>query len=94
MELTHSEQPATVELVVLALDGKGDELLVVELLGHGRGPPPGVGVDQEDTVGERVDDERLDRIRMFVPNKMEHQAEELEAQPVSGLVCQREPPCL
>ncbi len=65
---------------MLALNSKRHKLLVVELLGHRGRPPPGVGVNKQDAVGEGVDDEGLYRVSVVVAYKMEHQTKELEAQ--------------
>lgn len=55
--LTHPDQPPAVKLMILALDGEGDKLIVVQLLDSRGRLAPDVKVNQQGSVGERVDDE-------------------------------------
>ena len=45
--------------MVLAIDSKCHKLFVVQLLDSRRRLSPNVKVDEQDAIGERVDDERL-----------------------------------
>lgn len=55
--LTHPDQPPAIKLMVLALNGECDELLVVQLLDARRRLAPNIQINQQGSVGERVDDE-------------------------------------
>jgi hypothetical protein len=57
-------------------------LFVIQLLGDLRRSPPGIGVDEEDAIRQRVDDEGLERVNVIVPDKAQYKTQQLEAQPV------------